>query len=211
MISPVRDYSDGLMEFAEICEEATTPNCISIGATLDALTDPLRLGLGNCMASEMVTGTFDATRGYRCDKEACGVNQPTDGEPTAFPTLREQGATQYGVSLDSLMAAADCDKPVSPDSPGMGLSFLEDGMRCLTTALDTSSTRISFKCLARKGQDNPVEAYELRNRTGERERACKGPRFAEDKEEDPTPEQQKQSESAKEPGKEKLDKKKERD
>jgi len=74
--------------------------CVSVSGLIEALSDPLRIGLGTCPAASMVRGCFDPTVGYRCREQLCLPEGETGIE--GLDRMRARGESPYGVALGQL-------------------------------------------------------------------------------------------------------------
>lgn len=79
--------------------------CVSATGLFDALTDPVRLGLGTCPAVAFIDGCFDVTQGYVCDAHVCGDGLAQATGLPGIDDMRERGESRYSIELDRLRAA----------------------------------------------------------------------------------------------------------
>jgi hypothetical protein len=95
-----------------LCEATSEAGCISGGLLIDALTDPWRLGTGECAATEMITREIDMKVGYRCTLGLC-TNEVRSA------AMRPTRLTPFGVDKD-LLARSECSSGSSggADMPG---------------------------------------------------------------------------------------------
>lgn len=113
-----------LVQMRNLCEEGASSPCVSGAAIVDALVDPLRLGFGNCGATEMITPHLDPALGYVCQKNVC--NDSGEFAPVGIQRLSARRTTQFGLDVRALRDARGCDS-ASPGSSGSGTSWEGEG------------------------------------------------------------------------------------
>ncbi len=81
-----------LLRVSPICEETASSPCVSASHLIDNLVDPMRLGAGNCYATEMLAPWFDAQQGYFCQRDICNLNN----------LAMDRAQTYHGASTNDL-------------------------------------------------------------------------------------------------------------
>jgi hypothetical protein len=101
---------DTFVQIKNLCEDAaargvSTNHCVSLGHLLEALNSDWRLGLGNCMLSEMASPIFDIDSGYICQRDVCETLSSSSqaGTSQLGSTATALGQTQFGVDVQSLV------------------------------------------------------------------------------------------------------------
>lgn len=140
---------DQLVQIQKLCEASMSAvNCVSGGHLLDALIDPIRLGVGGCTALEMVSTPFDSARGYVCDRGLCaseaGQLVPGSGTPMLNRLFANGGLTQFGVDLAALQSDR-CRGPAARTDGG-GTGSAPDIYACASSGLMSLSGRAKEEC-----------------------------------------------------------------
>ncbi len=133
---------DRMVAVGSLCESlrykkiGKSDNCVSATATLDALLDPMRLGLASCLLTDMISPVFDEKLGYLCQREVC--SDADDNKPATRVAL-ERKKTAYGVQLDDLRDARECPEGLQGSGANAGtvglLGNAESFMQCITETL----------------------------------------------------------------------------
>lgn len=130
-----------LVQLANLCERRPTRDCVSATHLLDALTDPIRLGMGTCAAVEMITPELESGGGYFCRQGAC----ERESSAQSMAEILASGVTQFGVRMEELAGrrcAGGGDRPES----GMGGALGADMVSCVAS-LGRDQPREQLACM----------------------------------------------------------------
>jgi hypothetical protein len=98
------DGSGHLRQFRKFCETGSSPGCLHGAGLLQALTDPVALGLGECSAVSMISAGMVTGLGYACRRGVCFAAAGSAGVaggvvPAGAQVVGTAGKTQFGTGL----------------------------------------------------------------------------------------------------------------
>lgn len=176
---PRRSY---LAQFPSICELPTPPStttpviprCVQLGALLDALTNPERLGTGECPAFAMITAGMTNEGGYACRGGQCAAaSAPSLGgtkpaKPAIDRLIAGGNRTAFGFDIPRGSAAAvtgSCGSGGAGGGGGRGQASAGQHSCAIASLVAGESSNVVAGCaaeaIAAAGQVFQIPAIQL--------------------------------------------------